>query len=66
MESIKSEDEMNIAEWNDSENWSSLYFSKKDSRTFVPKRNPKQGWTINFGSTSGSENLLKICRVRLD
>lgn len=54
MESIKSQDEINIAEWNDSENWSSLYFSKKDSRTFVPKRNPNQGWTINFGSASGS------------
>ena len=54
MESKKSQDKINIAEWGNSENWSSLYFSKKDSRIFVPKRNPKQGWTINFGSSSGS------------
>ncbi len=54
MESNNSQDKINIAEWGNSENWSSLYFSKKDSRTFVPKRNSKQGWTINFGSASGS------------
>ena len=54
MESKKSQEKINIAEWGKSENWSSLYFSKKDSRTFVPKMNPKQGWTINFGSASGS------------
>ncbi len=54
MESEKSQDEINIAEWDNAENWSSLYFSKKDSRTFVPKRNPRKGWTINFGNASGS------------
>ncbi len=54
MASENNQDEINHTEWNNSENWSSLYFSKKDNRTFVPKRKPKQGWTINFGSTSGS------------
>ena len=54
MEITNSQDKNNIAEWGNSENWSSLYFSKKDSRTFVPKKNPRQGWTINFGSASGS------------
>ena len=54
MESKKSQDNVNMAEWSNSENWSSLYFSKKDFRTFVPKRDPKQGWTINFGSTAGA------------
>jgi len=28
--------------------------SKKVSRTCVPKRNPKHGWTINFASPSGA------------
>jgi len=63
MESKKSQDRINIAEWGNSENWSSIYFSKKDSRTFVPKRNPKQGWTINFGSASGSRWIYYLLGV---
>ena len=54
MDSNESQEDVNNTEWGKSENWSSLYFSKKDSRTFVPKKNPKHGWTINFGSESGS------------
>ena len=49
-----SQDIINQAEWENPENWSSIYFSKKDSRTSVPKKNPKHGWTINFGSSSGA------------
>ena len=48
------QNEINQAEWENPDNWSSIYFSKKDSRTLVPKRNPKLGWTINFGSSSGA------------
>ncbi len=51
----KTQDEINQAEWEDSNNWSTIYFSKKDSRTSVPKKNPKHGWTINFGSSSGAK-----------
>jgi len=51
----KTQSEINQSEWENSDNWSSIYFSKKDSRTWVPKRNPKHGWTINFGSSSGSK-----------
>jgi hypothetical protein len=43
MEPSKSQDKINNAEWVDSDNWTSLCFSKKDTRTFVPQRNPQQG-----------------------
>ncbi|MEM8639571.1 MAG: hypothetical protein AAGG51_12260 [Cyanobacteria bacterium P01_G01_bin.54] len=46
--------QINEAEWHNPDNWSTIYFSKKDSRTVVPKQNPTQGWTINFGSPAGS------------
>jgi uncharacterized membrane protein len=55
MEHHNTQDEINKDEWENSDNWSSIYFSKKDSRTCVPKKNPKYGWTINFGSTSGAK-----------
>lgn len=48
------QDEINQAEWENPDNWSSIYFSKKDSRTLVRKRNRKQGWTINFATPSGA------------
>ena len=54
MKEQKKQDEINQAEWENLDNWSSIYFSKKDSRTCVPKKNPKHGWTINFGSPSGA------------
>ncbi len=50
----KTPDEINQAEWGNSENWSTIYFSKKDSRAWVPKRNPGNGVTVNFGSRIGS------------
>ena len=50
--------QINRAEWEDSDNWSgpkglSVYFSKRDSRTWVPKQIPNIGWTINLGKTAG-------------
>ena len=52
------QDQVNRAEWEDSDNWSgpkaiSVYFSKRDSRTWVPKQIPNIGWTINLGKTAG-------------
>jgi uncharacterized membrane protein len=52
------QDEVNQAEWRNQTNWSgpawfSVYFSKKDSRTWVPKRIPAMGWTINLGRPAG-------------
>lgn len=53
MKDHKAQDKINQEEWENPDNWSSIYFSKKDSRTCVPKRNPKHGWTINFATPSG-------------
>ena len=57
------QDEINHSEWQKSDNWGEpkywgIYFSKKDSRINVPKRNPSMGWTINFGHRSAPFWLL--------
>ncbi len=54
MKTLKTQDAINKSEWENPENWSSIYFSKKDSRTYVHKKIPRHGWTINFGSKSGA------------
>jgi uncharacterized membrane protein len=51
--------EINEAEWKNRDNWSgslwaSFYFSKKDSRTWVPKSIPWMGWTLNLGKPAGA------------
>ena len=54
-----SQREINDAEWNNPENWSGgFYFSKKDSRTWVPKSIPWMGWTLNIGRPAGAYWLL--------
>ena len=50
--------QINQAEWENPQNWSGpkwlcAYFSKNDSRTWVPKRTPGMGWTVNLGKTAG-------------
>ncbi|MDZ4198662.1 MAG: DUF5808 domain-containing protein [Kiritimatiellia bacterium] len=51
--------EINQAEWENSENWSfGLYFSKKDTRTWVPKSIPWMGWTLNLGTRAGALWML--------
>ncbi|KPD20785.1 DUF5808 domain-containing protein [Idiomarina zobellii] len=52
------QDDINNTEWNDSTNWSpprwlGIYFSKKDSRSWVPKPFPILGWTVNLGQPKG-------------
>ena len=47
-------DHNNNKEWANPENWSGprwmgIYFSKRDTRLWVPKKIPALGWTINFG-----------------
>ena len=56
---------INKAEWSNPDNWGgprwmSLYFSKKDSRTWVPKQIPWMGWTLNLAKTSGVVTFLLI------
>lgn len=45
---------INNNQWNNPDNWSrrgifGIYFSKIDTRAWVPKALPALGWTINFG-----------------
>ncbi|MHC5039043.1 MAG: hypothetical protein ACYTHM_17175 [Planctomycetota bacterium] len=52
------QEEINEAEWKNPDNWTgpkgiSIYFSKKDTRGFVPKQLPMTGPTMNLGKTSG-------------
>lgn len=53
----------NKDEWKNPANWSgpkwlALYFSKKDTRLWVPKKNPMMGWTLNFGHDSAGMVLI--------
>lgn len=43
----------NPANWTTGSNWLCVYFSHKDSRTWVPKRIPWMGLTLNLGRPSG-------------
>ena len=56
---------INQAEWENPDNWGgprwmSVYFSKKDSRTWVPKQLRWMGWTLNLAKTSGVVQFLAI------
>jgi uncharacterized membrane protein len=57
------QDETNRVEWEDPENWSDgpgwLYFSKKDTRVWVPKRHAV-GRTINLAREEGAKVLVNI------
>ena len=60
--------EINKAEWSNPDNWGgprwiSIYFSKKDSRTWVPKQIPMMGATLNLAKTSGVIQFLVILIV---
>ena len=53
------QDEIDKAEWENPANWTKgskmlcVYFSHKDSRTWVPKRIPSMGSTMNLGKPAG-------------
>ncbi len=53
------------AEWRNPNNWTgpkwlSVYFSKRDSRVWVPKQMTGLGWTINLGRPGGVAWLVGI------
>lgn len=55
----------NETEWRNPANWSgpkllSVYFSKQDSRVWVPKQIPWTGWTVNLGRAAGAAWLIAI------
>lgn len=62
-----SQDEINEAEWRDPGNWSSsflgVYFSKVDSRTWVPKRPRWAGWTLNLAEPAAIWWLLFLLQL---
>jgi len=59
MPNIEEQDKINKAEWENPENWGGprlmkIYFSKKDSRIWVPRKGaPSMGWTVNMAHTKG-------------
>jgi uncharacterized membrane protein len=60
--------EVNRLEWRNPENWGgpvwmSVYFSKKDTRTWVPKQVPWMGFTLNLAHTAGVAWLISIFLV---
>jgi uncharacterized membrane protein len=49
---------INETDWKNASNWTgpqwlSVYFSKRDSRVWVPKQIPALGWTLNLGQRAG-------------
>lgn len=57
---------VNAAEWNSADNWGgpkylAVYFSKKDSRVWVPQQRPGHGWTVNLAHTGGILWMVGIC-----
>jgi uncharacterized membrane protein len=63
--------EMNEAEWRDPANWHGgwlgIYKSERDTRSWVPKRRPVMGWTVNMahplGRVIGYGLLLILARA---
>ena len=54
--------EIDDAEWQNPANWRAgvFYFSRRDSRSFVPKRNPALGVTVNFARPAGVGFLVGV------
>ncbi|HET9493905.1 MAG TPA: DUF5808 domain-containing protein [Chloroflexia bacterium] len=53
--------EIDDAEWQNQHNWhGGLYFGRRDSRAFVPKRHSSMGITVNFASPTGVLFLIGV------
>jgi uncharacterized membrane protein len=55
--------ERNLREWENPDNWSTpawFYFSKQDTRLWVPKRSVRLGWTVNLAHRRGAWILLLL------
>jgi len=55
---VGDQEDINQREWDDEQNWTgpdwlAIYFSKRDSRSWVPKKIPALGWTVNLGQFGG-------------
>lgn len=63
--------EINEVAWKNPENWKgpdwrAIYVSKKDTRSWVRKKIPWMGWTLNLGRTSGVCWLIGIFIIILN
>jgi uncharacterized membrane protein len=58
------QEKINQREWENPANWSDsivgVYFSKRDSRIWVPKRVPGFGWTLNLARPAGAWFLVAL------
>jgi len=55
---------INDSEWRRDENWSwAGYSCAADSRTWLPKRIPAMGWSVNLAHTAGRLWLLTLLGV---
>jgi uncharacterized membrane protein len=55
------EQERNDLEWSNPDNWTlpvGFYFSKRDTRWLVPRKNPMLGWTFNLATQKGAWMML--------
>ena len=62
---VDEQDAINRAEWENPANWGgpdwmAVYFSKRDARTWVPKRAAWMGWTVNLGTRGGVRWLFGL------
>jgi uncharacterized membrane protein len=61
------QEQINRTEWENPANWSDnivgIYFSKSDSRVWVPKRFPSFGWTLNLGNPAAAWWLVGLLAV---
>jgi uncharacterized membrane protein len=64
MENSMDQSQIDEAEWQDRRNWHGgwlgIYRSQRDTRVWVPKRNPKMGWTINTARPAGLVLVIGI------
>jgi uncharacterized membrane protein len=60
---MDNQDSVNEQEWANAENWNSaigLYFSKRDTRVWVPKRERELGWTLNLARGAGAAWFISL------
>ena len=58
---------VNLREWTNPANWShprfGVYFSKRDTRLWVPKRGAGAGWTLNLARPAAAWLLVALILV---
>jgi hypothetical protein len=65
-EILARQQEINHTEWLSPDNWGgpkalAVYFSKKDTRVWIPQHKPSIGYTLNLAHKGGVLWLVGIC-----